>query len=93
MEELEKVMRSEKFGLSDGEIQALTAPVFAVAEIVIPVNTLRVIERCPADNRVLECAVEGKCSAIVSGDRRDLLSIKHYQHVEIMTARQFLDLL
>jgi predicted nucleic acid-binding protein len=91
MDETERVMRSDKFGLSDREVQILTAPVFEVAEIVIPVTTLHVIERCPADNRVLECAIEGKCSAIVSGDRRDLLSLKHYRHVEIITPRQFLE--
>lgn len=45
----------------------------------------------PADNRVLECAVEGKCSFIVSGDRRDLLILKKFQHVDIITARQFMD--
>lgn len=91
MEETERVLRSDKFGLSKQEIQTLTAPIFAVAEIIMPVHPLQVIERCPADNRVLECAVEGKCSMIVSGDRRDLLSLKHYRHVEIITARQFLD--
>ncbi|MGK5082537.1 putative toxin-antitoxin system toxin component, PIN family [Bdellovibrionota bacterium FG-1] len=91
MDETERVLRSDKFGLSTDEIKALISPIFGVAEIVIPIHTLDVIERCPADNRVLECAVEGKCSAIVSGDRRDLLSLKTYRHVEIITARQFLD--
>jgi putative PIN family toxin of toxin-antitoxin system len=91
MDETERVMRSDKFGLSQREIQILISPIFEVAEIVIPVNTIQVIERCPADNRVLECAVEGKCSVIVSGDRRDLLSLKHYLHIEIITPRQFLD--
>ncbi len=93
MEETERVMHSEKFGLTNHEIQVLTAPVFGVTEIVVPVDTLEVIERCPADNRILECAVEGKCSLIVSGDRRDLLSLKSYRQIEIVTARQFLDVL
>ena len=89
--ELERVLRSDKFALSDHEIQVLTAPILGLAEIIVPEKTLSVITRCPADNRVLECAVEGRCSVIVSGDRRDLLSLKHYHHVEIVTARQFFD--
>lgn len=93
MEETERVLSSDKFGLTKHEIQVLTAPVFGIAEIVVPVNTLEVIERCPADNRVLECAVEGKCSKIVSGDRRDLLSLTEYRQIKIISARQFLDLL
>jgi putative PIN family toxin of toxin-antitoxin system len=91
MDEIERVVRSEKFGLTQQEIKILTAPVFGVAEIVVPIKTINAIPRCPADNRVLECAVEGKCSVIVSGDRRDLLSLKHFHHVEIVTARQFLE--
>ncbi len=89
--ELERVLRSEKFALSDHEIQVLTTPIFGVAEIIVPEKTINAITRCPADNRVLECAIEGRCSVIVSGDRRDLLSLKRYHHVEIVTARQFFD--
>ncbi|MCM0606841.1 MAG: putative toxin-antitoxin system toxin component, PIN family [Xanthomonadaceae bacterium] len=91
IEEAERVLSSNKFGLLKQEIKSLTAPLFEVAEIVIPTETLHVIDRCPADNRVLECAVEGDCQMIVSGDRRDLLSLKQYEDVRIVTARQFLD--
>lgn len=89
--ELERVLRSDKFSLSDHEIEVLTTPIYGIAEITVPKKTINVITRCPADNRVLECAMEGRCSVIVSGDRRDLLSLKHYHHVEIVTARQLLD--
>jgi uncharacterized protein len=91
MEETERVLRSPKFDLSDQEIRVLTASLFSIAEIVVPVHTIDAIPRCPGDNRVLECAVEGKCSAIVTGDRRDLLSLKQFHGVEILTARTFLD--
>lgn len=91
MDEAERVMRSKKFSLNDQEITALTRPIFAIAEVVVPVHTIDAIPRCPADNRVLECAVEGNCQVIVSGDRRDLLSLKSFQRVQIIAARQFLD--
>ena len=41
--------------------------------------------------RVLECALDGRCSIIVTGDRRDLLKIKTFRHVEIITAKSFLE--
>ena len=91
MDESERVLKSDKFGLSNKEIQKLTAPLFAIAEVVVPVKTIDFIERCPADNRVLECAVEGSCSVIVTGDRRDFLSLKTFQKIRIISARQFLD--
>ena len=93
IDEIERVTSYPKFRLSNPEVKALTAPLFSIAEIVVPIKTISAIERCPADNRVLECAVEGKCSVIVSGDRRDLISLKRFQHTEILTARQFLELI
>lgn len=89
--ELEQVLRSGKFALSAHEVQVLMTPILGITEIILPEETISVITRCPADNRVLECAIEGRCSVIVSGDRRDLLSLKRYQHVEIVMARQFFD--
>ncbi len=89
--EIERVMRSKKFDLSEREIDILTRPIFNVAEVVVPVHAIDAIPRCPADNRVLECAVEGQCQLIVSGDRRDLLSLGHFRQVQIITVRQFLE--
>lgn len=66
-------------------------PLMEISEVIIPITTVDIIERCPADNRVLECAVDGKCSFIVTGDRRDLLGIKQFRHAEITTAKSFLE--
>jgi putative PIN family toxin of toxin-antitoxin system len=54
--------------------------------------TLTVIANDPPDNRYLECAVEGEAAYIVSGDE-DLLQLRIYQGIRIITPRQFLDLL
>lgn len=81
----------DKFGLNAEDIQSLTGRLFQKAERVIPRHPIDVIKRHEPDNRVLECAVEGGCSLIVTGDRRDLLSLKRHQHVEIVTVREFLD--
>lgn len=91
IEELERVLGSKKFGLSNKEIEVLTAPISESFEIVVPTMRLETIKRCPGDNRVLECALEGQCSFIVTGDRRDLLSIESFHRVQIVTARQFVE--
>jgi predicted nucleic acid-binding protein len=41
------------------------------------------------DNRVLECAVEGLCEYIVTGDKA-LLALNMYQNVRIVTVETFL---
>lgn len=62
-----------------------------VAEIVVPTTSVDIIQRCPGDNRVLECALDGKCDVITTGDRRDLFSIKTFHNIEILSARQFFE--
>ena len=43
----------------------------------------------PADNRYLECAVEGNAGYMVSGDQ-DLLELGNYQGMQIITPCTFL---
>jgi predicted nucleic acid-binding protein len=59
------------------------------AEVVKPKRRLRVIERDPADNKFLECAVAGKAGVIISGDK-DLLSLGRYRKIRIQSPAQFL---
>lgn len=48
--------------------------------------------RDPQDNIFLACALEGQADYVVSGDAH-LLEIKYYHGAQIVTPRQFLDLL
>lgn len=57
-------------------------------ELVYPREEIDVC-RDPNDNRVLEAAVEGECDYIITGDR-DLLSLKKYQKILILTPAEFL---
>lgn len=93
LEELERVLSYSKFELSSKEVEALTKPIFNTVEIVVPRKQINVITRCPADNRVLECALTGKSSVIVTGDHRDLIAIKSFQGIKILTPKDFLALL
>ena len=45
--------------------------------------------RDPDDNKFIECAMDAKCVYVVSGDK-DLLDIKAYKGVEIITVAEFL---
>lgn len=46
----------------------------------------------PTDNKFLACALEGNAGYIVTGDQH-LLRLKTYQEIDILTPRQFLDIL
>ena len=57
--------------------------------IVVPRFVLDVIPADPDDNRVLECAVEGKADLIISGDRA-LLRLKSYNGIPIVRPIDFM---
>lgn len=56
--------------------------------IVSPKESIQIV-RDIDDNRVLEAAVEGKCQYIITGDA-DLLDLKIFQSIKIITAEDFL---
>ena len=60
---------------------------------VVPItNQLKVIASDPDDDMVLECAVAGKATHIVTGDKRHLLPLGMYQGIRIVCPAEFLQL-
>jgi putative PIN family toxin of toxin-antitoxin system len=85
--EVEDVLRL-KFRWPDERIHAACLPIWRAAINVTPKRTLAVADD-PDDDRVIECAVEAKAQAIVSGDN-DLLRLGAYNNVAILTPAAFL---
>lgn len=50
---------------------------------VKPTKKLKVIEKDPEDNKIIECAIEAKANLIVSMDRH-LLKLKSYENIGIV---------
>lgn len=48
------------------------------------------VSRDPKDDKFINCAIDAKAIYIVSGDN-DLLTIKNFAGIEIVTAREFYD--
>lgn len=61
-----------------------------ICELVEPKTRIAYIKKDPDDDKILECAFEGKADCIVSGDKH-LLEIKEYKGIKIIMAREFLD--
>jgi predicted nucleic acid-binding protein len=51
-----------------------------------------VIKENDDDNRILECAIEGRVQYLISGDRKHLLPLKEYQGAKILSPAEFLKL-
>ena len=65
----------------------ILSPLIRAMEVI---ETTSHIEICrdPDDNKFLECAKDSRALYIVSGDK-DLLVIKEYENIQIITAKEF----
>jgi len=85
--ELALILKS-KFDWDDEDIRQALRVIGRHAELVKPATRLRVLED-DADNRVLECAVEGRADLIISGDHH-LLDLKEFRGIQIVRVSDFL---
>lgn len=92
LDELKKVLMYEMFGLDEKTVDDNVKYVLTISEIISPKRRIRVIREDPGDDRVLECALEGKARYIVSGDTH-LLQLKKFRGIKIVHAKELLDIL
>ena len=95
LEEMGRVLfyeRIRKFQwMDDADVVALLQ--ILAAESVLVAGRLKVkASRDPADDKFLAAAVEGKAEYVVTGDK-DLLVLKAYRRVEIVTPGRFVRIL
>ncbi len=88
--ELQRVF-FDKFMFDPERALSFLAMLAEHSEAVSPKRILNAVLADPSDNRILECAVEGKADAIVSGDHH-LLDLKKFGNIPILTVREFVDI-
>jgi predicted nucleic acid-binding protein len=64
-----------KFGFEPERARAASDEVRNCSRLMTSTNTLKVVTADPDDDKVVECAVVGGASHIVTGDRRHLLPL------------------
>jgi putative PIN family toxin of toxin-antitoxin system len=90
VEETLGVLRERKFGFSPEIIVLIDRQIRMMAKVVRPTERLRVVERDPDDDRILECAVSAGAEVIVTGDGH-LLAIGVFRGIRILSPTAFLD--
>ena len=88
--EVAEVLR-KKFDWESWQISQIIDEIRETAILVIPNQTIFVIKKDENDNRILECAVEGKAHHIISGDKGHLLPLREYQRINILSPAEFLE--
>ena len=93
MEELQEVLNRGKFAerlaASNRTAREVVRNYAFVATVVNVTKTDRVVIRDPDDDAVIACAVMSQSDVIVSGDY-DLLDLKEYRGIRILTASELL---
>lgn len=85
-----RVLAYPKFGLTESEIENIVREeLIPYIEPVKIADTMRGSCPDPDDDKFLACAVGGGADVIVSGDS-DLLSLKKFKGIPIITAERFL---
>lgn len=96
LEEIGKVISRERIiartKMSVGERRKFMDMLIDRCEVAGGKQQLIGVSRDIKDNKFLACAVETKADCIISGDR-DLLVLKEFEGIKIVTPRQFLKIL
>ncbi len=90
LDEIEAKLRF-KFGFSPRHARLLTLFVERQTHAVKVVSAIRVC-RDPDDDRILAAALDGECSHLITGDA-DLLVLKRFEGISIVTPRGFMELI
>ena len=85
-----------KFRWTEQQILSGCEPLWEVASSVDTSSELAIITADPDDDRILECAVDGKAEILISGDNHILNLLKlplhpAIQHIRILAPKAFLD--
>lgn len=91
LKELEETLKKD-FSWDRDQIKYTVEKIKAKTILVQPKNRVSVIKENDDDNRILECAIEGRVQYLISGDRRHLLPLKEYDRIKILSPAEFLKL-
>ena len=79
-----------KFSLSPETADQAVEEVRKISRVVTIPGTLKDVVPDPDDHKVLECAVAGQATHIITGDKKHLLPLKEYQGIAILAPADFL---
>lgn len=88
IEELTRILKTFRIKTTEEEIEKLKEEIIKKSIIVEPLFTIDIVKD-KSDNKFIEAAYEVKADYIVTQDN-DLLSLKEYQGIKIITPNGFL---
>ena len=88
--EIREVLNN-KFSVPDTRLNIIEHDILSMSQIIAPHSNVKVIIDHRADNAIINCAIDGDASIIITGDKH-LLKLKTYGRIKILTPNAFLTL-
>lgn len=92
IDEVKGLLEEKKFKYTPEITAIIRRELISIAKLINPRKKLKIVEKDPKDNMVLECALEGQVNYIVSGDTH-LLELKRFQDITIVKPSDFIKIL
>lgn len=89
MTEYEEVLKRKRFNLPQEKINKALDEIKGNSTQVYPSETITVITRDPADNRILEASQTAKADYIITGNKRHF-PFTRFRKTKIVTPREFI---
>jgi len=87
--EYEEVLKRKKFNLPQEKINKVLEEIKSSSRQVYSTETITLITRDPADNRILEVSQAAKADYIITGNKRHF-PFARFKRVRIVTPREFI---
>ncbi len=81
---------SLKFSRDREALSQIAVYLSEIAELVRPTERIRIFKDEP-DNRIIECALQGKADVVVTGDK-EMLKIEQFRETRIISLKEYLDI-
>lgn len=92
LNEVVDVLRRPKFRMGEDEIEGVLFALVSSSYIKVLKSRFKIVKEDPDDNVIINTAYDGRADYIVSGDD-DLLRIKKFKGIHIVTVTEMLELL
>ena len=90
--EVKDTIRRPKFSLSEKNIKGVIITLKSLSRIIEITSKLEVVREDPDDDIIINTAYDGHADYIVTGDQ-DLLRLKEYNGIKIVTVAKILTIL
>jgi putative PIN family toxin of toxin-antitoxin system len=91
LDEVARVL-GEKFGWTPQAVDLARARIGDFTEKVVPLQRVEAVKEDPTDNRIIECALEGRSEYLITRDKH-LLKLEKFGPVKIVLVADFLETL